>query len=123
MSSYILSGEHISKQYGKNLVLRDVSIHLKQGEIYGLIGKNGSGKTTLLRILSGLIPGYGGKVTIGNIDKPESRIAAVINAPGLFLNMTAFENMKEHTILLGLHDDMDIKHTLKIIGLEEKQIF
>lgn len=44
MSSYILSGEHISKRYGKNLVLRDVSIHLKQGEIYGLIGKNGSGK-------------------------------------------------------------------------------
>ena len=120
MSSYILSGEHISKRYGKNLVLRDVSIHLKQGEIYGLIGKNGSGKTTLLRILSGLIPGYGGKVTIGNIDKRECRIAAVINAPGLFLNMTAFENMKQQTILLGLHDDIDIKHTLKTIGLEEK---
>lgn len=120
MNSYILSGEYISKQYGKNLVLRDVSIHLKQGEIYGLIGKNGSGKTTLLRILSGLIPGYGGKVTIGNIDKQKCRIAAVINAPGLFLNMTAFENMKEQTILLGLHDDIGIKHTLKTIGLEKK---
>jgi len=60
MSDYILSAERISKQYGGATVLRDVSMQIKQGEIYGLIGQNGSGKTTLFRILTGLINVHGG---------------------------------------------------------------
>lgn len=119
MSCDILTGEHISKKYGRNIVLRDISIHIKRGEIYGLIGKNGSGKTTLLRILSGLIPNYGGKVTVKGIGEHLCRIAAVINSPALFLNMTAFENMKEQAILLGLHDTAKIHQTLQIVGLDD----
>lgn len=118
MNCDILAGEHISKKYGRNIVLRDVSIHIKRGEIYGLIGKNGSGKTTLLRILSGLIPNYGGKVTVKDIDGHQCRIAAVINSPALFLNMTAFENMKEQAVLLGLNDTAKIQQTLQIVGLD-----
>ncbi|MDD2965518.1 MAG: ATP-binding cassette domain-containing protein [Bacteroidales bacterium] len=119
MNYNILTGEHISKKYGNNHVLRDVSIHIKQGEIYGLIGKNGSGKTTLLRILCGLIPNYGGKITLANIGSSKCKIAALINSPALFLNMTAFENLKEQSALLGLHNDTKINDILKTIGLED----
>lgn len=80
MSCDIISGEHISKKYGKALILQNISIHVKQGDIYGLIGKNGSGKTTLLRILTGLIPDYGGNVPIDE----KCGIAAVIAVPALF---------------------------------------
>lgn len=54
MNHYLLTAERIKMRYGANTVLSDVSIHLKRGDIYGLIGKNGSGKTTLLRILASL---------------------------------------------------------------------
>lgn len=117
MDYNILIGEHIKKKYGNNTVLRDVSIHIKQGEIYGLIGKNGSGKTTLLRILCGLISNYGGKVVLADVNGRKCKVAAVINAPALFLNMTAFENLKEQSALLGLHDDTIISNELKTVGL------
>lgn len=114
MNCYIICGEHISKKYGNSLVLQDVSIHVKCGDIYGLIGKNGSGKTTLLRILSGFIPNYGGEISI---DK-RTKIAAAINTPALFLNMTAYENMKTQAFLLGMRDNEEIQRNLKIVGMD-----
>ncbi|ADY55484.1 hypothetical protein Sgly_1164 [Syntrophobotulus glycolicus DSM 8271] len=58
MSGYMLTAEQIRKEYSGNPVLRDVSLHIQKGQIYGLVGKNGSGKTTLFRILTGLIQKY-----------------------------------------------------------------
>lgn len=113
MNCDILCCEHISKKYGKTLVLRDVSIHVKQGDIYGLVGKNGSGKTTLLRILSGLIPDYGGTISLDD----KCKVAAVIKAPGLFLNMTAYQNMKTQAALLGLQNDEEIQKKLQVVGV------
>lgn len=114
----LLSGEHISKNYGNAHVLCDVSIHVEQGEIYGLIGKNGSGKTTLLRILCGLIPSHGGKIELADINGCKCKTAAVIHSPALFLNMTAFENLKEQSTLLGQCNNNKISDMLKTVGLE-----
>jgi ABC-type multidrug transport system ATPase subunit len=121
MSNYILTAEHIQKQYNGNTVLRDVSIRIKKGEIYGLVGKNGSGKTTLLRILAGLIQRYKGTVSFfaGEAGVQEIRVSAVINSPSLFLNISAFENLKAQALLLwGMYDHARIEQTLKTIGLE-----
>lgn len=104
-------------RYGASTVLNDVAIHVKQGDIYGLVGKNGSGKTTLLRILTGLIQDFSGTVSVAKTNGRESRFAAVINDPSLFLNMSAFENMKEQALLLGLHDDRQIEEVLETVGL------
>lgn len=109
----ILSATHIQKQYGGNTVLRDLSMHVRRGDIYGLVGKNGSGKTTLLRILTGQIREYGGAVTIG-----EAKVAAIINDPALFLNMNAFDNLKEQARLLGIRDNGKITAALTNVGLE-----
>lgn len=118
MKYNILAGEHISKKYGKNSVLKDVSIHVKQGEISGLIGKNGSGKTTLLRILSGLIPNFGGDVIVGERNGGSCKVAAVISSPALFLNMTVIENMREQAVLLGLNNTDKIVQVLETVGME-----
>ena len=119
--NYILSAEHIQKKYGSNAVLRDVSINIKQGEIYGLVGQNGSGKTTLLRILTGLIQNYTGTVVVGERNNKKSKVAAIINDPALFLNMTAFDNLREQAYLLGLRDNGKIEAALRTVGLEDCQ--
>jgi ABC-type multidrug transport system ATPase subunit len=113
---YILAAENIQKKYHGDFVLRDVSIHVKQGEIYGLIGKNGSGKTTLLRILTGLIKEYSGTVFIGRVSHI-SKVGAVINDPALFLNMNAVDNLKHQACLLGIRDVRKIETALKTVGL------
>lgn len=56
--------ENITKVYGKNEVLHNVSLTLEQGKIYGLIGRNGAGKTTLLSILTAQNPATGGTVSL-----------------------------------------------------------
>lgn len=119
MNNYILTAENIKMRYGASTVFNDVSIHVVQRDIYGLVGKNGSGKTTLLRILSGIIQNFSGTVSVEKTNGLESRFAVVINDPSLFLNMTAFENMKAQAHLLGLHDDSQIQEVLKTVGLAD----
>ena len=118
MEQAAITTARISKEYGEHIALRDVSIHVKQGEIYGLVGKNGSGKTTLFRILTGLIKDYNGNVLFGKVAGQSIRITADINSPALFLNMDARKNMKCQALLLGMHDTGHIKNMLKIAGLE-----
>lgn len=54
--------EHISKKYGQQQALSDVSFTMQKGEIIGLLGVNGAGKSTLMKILSGIIPPDEGKI-------------------------------------------------------------
>ena len=110
---YSLTAEHIQKKYGGTTILNNVSMRVKKGEIYGLVGKNGSGKTTLLRILTGLIQDYKGSVNTG-----KNKVAVVINDPSLFLNMTALENLNEQARLMNIRDSRKINSALKLVGLD-----
>lgn len=58
----ILRVENLSKSFGRKKVLRDLSLSLEKGKVYGLLGNNGEGKTTLIRILLGVIPADDGLI-------------------------------------------------------------
>ena len=54
MSDYVIETRGLTKQYGVQTSVSDLSIHVRQGRIYGLLGRNGAGKTTTMRMLLGL---------------------------------------------------------------------
>lgn len=117
MEDLILTADNVQKRYGRHKILNGVSMSVKKGEIYGLLGKNGSGKTTMFRIITGLIPNYNGKIAIGVNNDPKCKVSAVINSPSLFLNMDSFQNMNLQAYLLGIKNREKIEEVLTEIGL------
>jgi ABC-type sugar transport system ATPase subunit len=63
-----IRGEHLRKSFGAVAALVDVSVHLKQGEVLGLIGDNGAGKSTLVKILTGYLRPDDGKIFVNGED-------------------------------------------------------
>lgn len=114
MGEYILETKHIRKKYKGSIILNDLNIKLKKGEIYGLIGKNGCGKTTLFRIITGLIPRFDGKVMYSM----QERISASIDSPALFLNLSAMDNMIVQNKLSNLCTNEELIEILKKVGLD-----
>ena len=69
----VLRVEHIAKRFGPVTALRDISLHLKKGEVLGLLGDNGAGKSTLIKIISGFQKQDSGKMWVrGQLYEPKS---------------------------------------------------
>jgi len=106
MSEILLEAKAIAKHFGGVKALRDVSLTIRQGEIYGLIGPNGAGKTTFFNCMTGLyVPDGGGFTFAGEAlvaDAPQKAaargIARTFQNIRLFGNMTALEN-----VMVGRH--------------------
>lgn len=121
--SNIITTTDLTKFYGKQRACEKINIHVKKGEIYGLIGRNGAGKTTILRILSGLSYATGGEYSINGksgkaLASERRQIGTLIEAPGLFPDMTAYENLKIKCIAMGKNNKEYILELLSLVGLE-----
>lgn len=120
MGEYMLETHHVSKAFGKQLVVDDVSIKVKKQTVYGLLGPNGAGKSTLLKMLTGLLRPTKGEIMING--HPWSRkdlkdTGVLIESPALYGNLTAHENLLVHAKLLHLPESR-IQEVLNIVGLE-----
>lgn len=92
----ILKVKEISKLYGKNLVLDNVSINVPRGEILGLLGPNGAGKTTLIRIINQIINSDNGKLFFNDKEMRREDIANIGYLPeerGLYAKMKVGEHL------------------------------
>ena len=120
---YILTTDNLSKIYGEKRAADAVSLHIKKGDVYGLIGRNGAGKTTILKMICGLSTPTSGSITFcgktgGELTKEMNKIGSLIETPGLFPKMSAYQNIKVKCILCGKDNDEYIKSLLKQVGLE-----
>lgn len=119
MNSYILQTKDLCKDFKKQRVVNNISLSVMKNSIYGLLGPNGAGKSTTLKMIAGMLHPTSGKIIFEG--HPWSRndltdIGALIEAPPLYENLTARENLKVRTLLLGLPDDR-IDEVLKIVDL------
>ena len=123
MSEMLLETRGLTKQYGHHKAVDSVSMHIKKGAIYGFIGRNGAGKTTCLKMISGLSKPTSGEIEIfgykgKDLQKVRSRVGCLIEAPGLYGNMTAYENLNIKCKLFGIKKAGYIEEILKTVGLE-----
>ncbi|MDR0479062.1 MAG: ABC transporter ATP-binding protein, partial [Burkholderiaceae bacterium] len=92
------------KEHPEKLVLDDVNMALRAGEIVGLLGRSGSGKSTLLRIIAGLIPASSGEVTYQGqpVDGPAEGVAMAFQTFALFPWLTVLQNVEAGLEALGV---------------------
>jgi len=71
----MLNIEHLTKKYGDNVAVDDLTLEIKSGEIYGFIGHNGAGKTTTIKSVVGILGFEGGKIEIDGISVKDNPLA------------------------------------------------
>src|ERR1700739_4855912 len=94
----LLSIRNVAKHFGKNVVLRDISLNVAEGEFLTILGESGSGKTTLLRIIAGFETASAGEVWMGDerLDRQppyRRRVNTVFQHYALFPDFTVEENV------------------------------
>ena len=114
--------KNLTKSYGNNCVLNNVSVTFSPGLIYGLIGPNGCGKTTLMRCICGFARPTAGTVTVMNqvISKdcdfaPSTGI--ILETPGFLDNLSGYKNL---LLLSGISNKTNknrIEEALRLVGL------
>ena len=117
---YVIETDSLTKVYGNKKAVNNVSVHIRRGDIYGLIGKNGAGKTTLMRLILGLTSPTSGKIYINSstaLYAEREKIGSIIEAPGLYKSCSAYENLLRFSILYGADKD-EIPSILSLVGLE-----
>ena len=127
-----LEVSHLTKRFGGFMALHDVSIQVKPGERFGLIGPNGSGKTTLINCVSGSLPVDGGRIVFDGREitglpaHRRTRLGLVrsFQIPKPFGSMTVLENL-DIPVEYAAHEraaapDADAMEILRAIGLESK---
>lgn len=117
--------EDLTKKYGNNLVLNDISFSFESGKIYGLLGRNGSGKTTFFNCLDDLIPFEKGNFYIetddGKKESLEGNIGLVLTNPMLPEFLTGYEFIKTYMEINKI-DELDaIEDYFKKVSLTKEE--
>ena len=124
MKEIILKTTKLSKTYGSQVAVNNVSMTIRRGDIYGFIGKNGAGKTTLIRMIVGLIHKTSGDIEIlgvsdgASIDKERKLIGSIVETPTFYGSMTAKENLEVSRLVRGIAGKEEIDEVLRLVGLE-----
>lgn len=119
----ILKIENLNTSYGKNLVLKDINLEIKEGSIFGLIGPNGAGKSTLMKSILGLVKKDSGKITLygkeineKNQKETNKNLGSLIEAPSFYDHLTAYDNLDLICDMKNINKEK-IDNTLRDVGL------
>ncbi len=124
MGSSVISVEHLTKDYGYNRGIFDISLDIQQGEVFGYLGTNGSGKTTTIRHMMGFLKPDGGTVTVKGLN-PWKAAPDVMKSVSYIPGEIAFPDLKTGTDFfkvqaqfLGVKDFTYMNHLIDMLGLD-----
>jgi ABC-2 type transport system ATP-binding protein len=127
---YVVKTEHLSRRFGKLVAVRDVSLSVARGEIFGVLGPNGAGKSTTIRMLCGILDPTSGKGTVVGYDiakeaeRIKSRIGYMTQRFSLYEDLTVEENMRFYAGVYGVaraKRRARIDQVVEISGLGERR--
>lgn len=121
MNEFILETKNLCKNFKKQEAVKDISVSVKANSIYGLLGPNGAGKSTLLKMVTGMLRPNSGEILFDGHKwgrKDLCEIGSLIESAPLYENLTAKENLKVRTTVLGLPDSR-IEEVLHVVELED----
>ena len=125
MADYVIKTNNLSKIYSKNKVVNSINMHVEKGKIYGLLGKNGAGKTTTMCMLLNLTyPSEGEIFLFGKNPKKHSneiykKVGSIIETPGFYENLSAYENLEIIAKLRGDYNPFNINSVLDMVNLTQ----
>jgi ABC-2 type transport system ATP-binding protein len=104
----IIHTEHLSRHFGPLVAVRDVSLQVRRGEIFGILGPNGAGKSTTIRMLCGILDPSGGSGTVVGFDiarqaeRIKERIGYMTQRFSLYEDLTVLENLGFYAGIYGV---------------------
>ncbi len=125
MKELILKTYNLTKKYGNQIVVDNVNMTIKKGDIYGFIGQNGAGKTTLIRLITGLIHKSNGEIELFGgsgekaLNEARTMIGSLIETPSFYGNMTARENLEVSRLVRDIPGKNCIDEVLNLVGLND----
>lgn len=139
----VLTVRHIKKSFDDKEVLKDISLHVEEGEVVSILGPSGSGKSTLLRCATFLERAEGGEIAYGEIkvvtdvsghavypprkelQKAQSNFGLVFQNFNLFPHFTVLKNVSDAPITIQKREKeevyREVRELLAKVGLEEKE--
>jgi len=115
--------DNVVKSFGTIRALDGITLRVRQGEIYGLLGPNGSGKTTLIRAVVGLVAPDSGTVTVLGHRMPDlnilSSVGYMTQAAALYPDISVEENLRFFAAISGA--DSNVDEVLRVVELEQRR--
>ena len=128
----VIEARGLTKVYGGRAVVRDFTMTVAAGDIYGFVGKNGAGKSTVMKMICGDALPTAGEVVLFESDRASAgaagaagpdeggvrRIGVLIEEPGLLLNLSAYRNLMAKALAWGIVDGpARCEEVLRLVGL------
>ena len=129
MTAFAVETRGLTRRFGPITAVRNLTLQIATGEVFGLLGPNGSGKTTTIRMLCGLLAPSAGTAAVAGIEVTESpdrikeRIGYMSQKFGLYEDLTVAENMDFYGAIYGLADagrGGRIADVVAFLGLERR---
>ena len=121
--AFAVDVENVVKSFGTLKALDNVTLRVRQGEIYGLLGPNGAGKTTLIRSIVGLVAPESGTVTVLGQLMPDldilGRVGYMTQAAALYPDLSVEENLRFFAAISGA--DSNVDEALKLVELDQRR--
>ena len=117
----ILKTTDLCKNFKGQMAVNNVSLNIRRNSVYGLLGPNGAGKSTTLKMITGILRPTSGSIEFDGHPWQRgdlTQIGGLIETPPLYENLTAYENLKVRTTMLGLPDNR-IDEVLHIVRLTD----